>query len=56
MFFHGTKMSSLHSHIPPSHLPKNYGGQLPEIDYTSADWYPILISNEPKIKGEIKIR
>ncbi|XP_012233421.1 clavesin-1 [Linepithema humile] len=50
MFFHGTKMSSLHSHIPPSHLPKNYDGQLPEIDYGSVDWYPTLISNEEKIK------
>lgn len=49
MFFHGTKMSSLHSHIPPSHLPKNYGGEQPEIDYTSADWYPTLLSNEQKI-------
>ncbi|XP_043264957.1 retinaldehyde-binding protein 1 [Colletes gigas] len=50
MFFHGSKMASLHTHIPPSHLPKNYGGDLPEIDYTSADWYPTLIKNENKIK------
>lgn len=55
MFFHGTKMSSLQSHIPASHLPKNYDGQLPEIDYSSADWYPTLISNDQKIKGESKI-
>ncbi|XP_076634484.1 retinaldehyde-binding protein 1 [Colletes latitarsis] len=50
MFFHGSKMASLHTHIPPSHLPKNYGGDLPEIDYTSADWYPTLIKYENKIK------
>ncbi|KAK0158968.1 hypothetical protein PV328_009902 [Microctonus aethiopoides] len=42
MFFHGSKMNSLHSHLNPSHLPKNYGGELPEIDYTTADWYPTL--------------
>lgn len=50
MFFHGSKMSSLHQHIPPSHLPKNYDGVLPEIDYTSADWYPVLLKYEDKIK------
>ncbi|XP_066588555.1 clavesin-1 [Prorops nasuta] len=50
MFFHGTKMSSLHAHLAPSHLPKNYGGQLPEIDYSSADWYPVLLKHEEKIK------
>lgn len=52
MYFHGTKMSTLHAHIPTSHLPKNYDGDLPEIDYSSADWYPILIQNEDKIRGE----
>lgn len=50
MFFHGTKMDSLHSHIPASHLPKNYGGDLPEINYTSADWYPDLVNHENKIR------
>ncbi|XP_033315788.1 clavesin-2 [Bombus bifarius] len=50
MFFHGNKMSSLHAYIPVSHIPKNYGGNLPEIDYTSADWYPILLQHEDKIK------
>lgn len=53
MFFHGSKMSSLHNYIPPSHLPKNYDGNLPEIDYTSADWYPTLIKCDDKIKGEV---
>lgn len=51
MFFHGSKMSSLHAHIPPSHLPKNYDGELPEIDYGSVDWYPVLLSYEDKIRG-----
>ncbi|XP_053981401.1 retinaldehyde-binding protein 1 [Hylaeus volcanicus] len=50
MFFHGSKMTSLHAHIPPSHLPKNYAGDLPEMDYTSADWYPTLIKYEDKIQ------
>jgi len=50
MFFHGSKMSSLHTHIPPSHLPKNYDGELPEIDYGSVDWYPVMLSHEDKIK------
>ncbi|KZC14224.1 Clavesin-1 [Dufourea novaeangliae] len=51
MFFHGHKMSSLHTHIPSSHLPKNYSGDLPEINYTGADWYPTLLKYEDKIKG-----
>ncbi|XP_014219784.1 clavesin-1 [Copidosoma floridanum] len=50
MYFHGTKMKSLHAHMVPSHLPKNYGGQLPEIDYTSADWYPTIIKYEDHIR------
>ena len=53
MFFHGDKMSSLHVYIPASHLPKNYGGNLPEIDYSSADWYPTLLKHEDKVKGKI---
>ncbi|XP_026756903.1 clavesin-1 [Galleria mellonella] len=42
IFFHGTKMSSLHKHLAPSHLPADYGGELPAIDYSGADWYPAL--------------
>ncbi|KAF5274944.1 hypothetical protein FQR65_LT04285 [Abscondita terminalis] len=42
LHFHGTKMSSLHKFLEPSHLPKNYGGDLPEIDYTGANWYPAI--------------
>ncbi|XP_033209183.1 clavesin-1 [Belonocnema kinseyi] len=50
MFFHGTKMSSLHTHMAASHLPKNYGGELPEIDYTGADWYPAIVKYEDRVK------
>ncbi|KAF5274942.1 hypothetical protein FQR65_LT04283 [Abscondita terminalis] len=42
LHFHGSKMSSLHKFLEPSHLPKNYGGTLPEIDYTGANWYPAI--------------
>ncbi|EFA03468.1 retinaldehyde-binding protein 1 [Tribolium castaneum] len=42
IFFHGSKMSSLHKYIEPSHLPKDYDGTMPKIDYTGADWYPCI--------------
>lgn len=48
--FHGSKMASLHEFIPPTHLPKNYGGNLPEIDYTGANWYPVIDGYEDHIK------
>ncbi|XP_063976355.1 clavesin-1 [Diachasmimorpha longicaudata] len=51
MYFHGTKMNSLHTHMAPSHLPKNYGGELPEIDYTAADWFPAFQGCEDSIKA-----
>ncbi|XP_014237787.1 clavesin-1 [Trichogramma pretiosum] len=51
MFFHGTKMSSLHKHMAPTHLPQNYGGELPAIDYTGADWYPTILNHEDWIKS-----
>jgi retinaldehyde-binding protein 1 len=41
-FFHGTKMSSLHKHIAKTHLPKDYDGDLPAIDYSGAEWFPAL--------------
>lgn len=47
LFFHGSKMDSLHKHLDPSHLPANYGGQLPEMNYSSADWYPVIKEIEP---------
>lgn len=42
MFFHGDDMKKLHKHIPAGHLPKNYGGTLPEINYSGEDWYPCV--------------
>lgn len=42
IFFHGNKMSSLHKYLAPSHLPSNYGGELPAIDYSGANWYPVI--------------
>lgn len=43
-------MASLHEYIPTTHLPKNYGGNLPEIDYTGANWYPVISEVEDHIK------
>lgn len=42
MYFHGDDMKKLHKHIPVEFLPKNYGGTLPEIDYSAKDWYPCV--------------
>ncbi|XP_060518929.1 clavesin-1 [Cylas formicarius] len=50
IFFHGSKMNSLHKYIPPTHLPKEYGGQLPAIDYSGDDWYPCIESHVEHIK------
>lgn len=50
MFFHGNNMSALHNYVAASHLPKNYGGELPEIDYGGADWYPTMLTVEHKVK------
>lgn len=52
MFFHGTKMESLHEHIDPAYLPENYGGKLPKINYSSVDWYPVIRSLDSDIKGK----
>lgn len=35
-------MSQLHKYIPVENLPKNYGGTLPEINYSGKDWYPCV--------------
>lgn len=35
-------MKELHKFIAPSHLPEDYGGELPKIDYTGKDWYPCI--------------
>ncbi|CAH1105861.1 unnamed protein product [Psylliodes chrysocephalus] len=53
IFFHGKKMASLHKHIPPTHLPKNYGGELPEIDYSGKEWYPVVL--DPKVSAHINM-
>jgi retinaldehyde-binding protein 1 len=49
MYFHGTDMKKLHKFIDPNHLPKNYGGNLPALDYTGANWYPCVKDYEDHI-------
>ncbi|KAM7249008.1 hypothetical protein ACFE04_008276 [Oxalis oulophora] len=49
--FHNNNVQSLHKHIDPSCLPSKYGGTRGEIDYSGADWYPVLAEFEEKIKG-----
>lgn len=49
IFFHGSKMSALHKYVSPSHLPQDYGGELPAIDYSGADWYPVINEILPHI-------
>lgn len=39
MFFHGDDMKKLHQYIPADFWPKNYGGTLPEINYSGKEWY-----------------
>lgn len=51
IFFHGNKMESLHTHVAASHLPADYGGQLPAIDYSGADWYPVITDIMPHINN-----
>lgn len=48
--FHGSKMPSLHKFIPPTHLPGDYDGLLPAIDYSGKEWYPVLDSHVDHIK------
>lgn len=50
IFFHGSKMASLHKHMDPSHLPKDYDGVLPKIDYSGKDWYRAIDSHIDHIK------
>lgn len=42
MFFHGKDRKSLLKHLSASHMPMNYGGDLPMIDYGGKDWYPTI--------------
>lgn len=50
MFFHGNDMKSLHKHLNPSHLPADYGGLLPKIDYGGKEWYPCINDYEDHIR------
>lgn len=51
IFIHGTDYTSLHKHIHPEHLPRRYGGTLPEYPY--GEWMVNLVKNE-KIINEMK--
>lgn len=35
-------MESLHKFLEPSHLPKNYAGNLPKMNYGGAEYYPSI--------------
>nr|XP_022914253.1 retinaldehyde-binding protein 1-like [Onthophagus taurus] len=48
--FHENKMPSLHKFIDKSYLPKNYGGDLPEINYGGKEWYPVMEKHIDHIK------
>lgn len=50
MFFHGDDMKKLHKFVPPEHLPKNYGGTMPEINYSGKDWYQAVEKYEDAFK------
>lgn len=41
MFLHGDDMKKLHKYMPAEVLPSNYGGSLPQINYSGKDWYPL---------------
>ncbi|XP_041980387.1 retinaldehyde-binding protein 1 [Aricia agestis] len=51
IFFHGSDMESFHKHMAPSHLPADYGGQLDAIDYSGAQWYPVINEILPHINN-----
>lgn len=50
MFFHGKDKKSLHQHIDPAYLPKDYGGDLPQINYSGKDWFPSVKEHEEFIR------
>jgi hypothetical protein len=52
LFFHGTKMSSLHKHLDVNTLPEDYGGKKPKLNYSSADWYPVMSDLQNHIAGK----
>lgn len=51
LFVHGSDYKSLHKYVSPSHLPKCYGGDLPEYPYTI--WMENLAKNDI-IRDELK--
>ncbi|KAG8225125.1 hypothetical protein J437_LFUL006148 [Ladona fulva] len=50
LIFHGKDMASLHKYISPENLPENYGGKLPKIAYSGADWYETIVKDEDYIR------
>ncbi|XP_049538613.1 clavesin-1-like isoform X2 [Anopheles darlingi] len=42
IYFHGNELAQFHRYVSPDHLPADYGGTLPAIDYTGRDWYPCV--------------
>lgn len=50
MYFHQKKREELHKLINPAYLPKDYGGDLPKINYTGKDWFPSVKNHEEFIK------
>ncbi|XP_074040139.1 retinaldehyde-binding protein 1 isoform X2 [Leptinotarsa decemlineata] len=50
IFFHGSKMASLHKKMSPSHLPKDYDGDLPAINYSGKEWFPVVENYKDHIK------
>lgn len=50
IYFHGKDMKSLHQHILPGHLPKKYGGLMPEFNYNC--WLDSFKHCEP-VKTEL---
>lgn len=51
IFIHGSDMDSLHKHIDKGHLPKKYGGEMPEFPYTA--WMANLAKND-RVMDELK--
>lgn len=49
MFFHGEDRESLHSHIDPKYLPREYGGIRPHYDYKA--WFESLQRNQEIVNG-----
>lgn len=43
-------MKKLHQYLDPDYLPKNYGGNMPEINYTGKDWFPCVTNYNDHIQ------